>query len=210
MAKKSDKPKEPKPWDRKPWPKRGNRTGMKLYAAVGRALSSWEGLERELGVIFSLLVAGSNTKSARRAYYAVRTFEGRSEMLRAASEAFFAERENIPLQDKFKELFSAAKSFSPRRNDIAHGAVNHFIRDPAVGPFKRFKTFALYPSFANYKDRALDSRPTYCYTSIEIDRYTFEFRGLIFSAGYLMEEISMELEERRELAEKADAETIPS
>lgn len=193
MAKHTNKPKQLRPWDRQPWPKRGSKSAERLYASIGRALSSWEYFEADLGVIFSLLAARTVSTPARRAYYAVRTFEGRAEMLQAASEAFFAECANSELQDEFKALYKSAKLFAPRRNDIAHGVVDHFRRDPLLGARKRFKSFALYPSFANYKDRALDQMPAYCYSAVEIDHYCYEFRGLVFSGGHLVEGIRAEI-----------------
>lgn len=80
---------ELKPWDRRPWPLFGDADMNELYAAVGRALSQWERYEGHLALLFSAFVTGMETDIARRAYCAVRTFEGRTDMLRAAAEAFF-------------------------------------------------------------------------------------------------------------------------
>ena len=75
-----------KDWDRRPWPKEGDKDIATLYASIGRALSQWERFDGTLSLLFATMVAGEGTLAARRAYSAVRTFEGRMEMLRAASE----------------------------------------------------------------------------------------------------------------------------
>ena len=76
-------------------------------------------------------------------------------MLKAASEAYFHESPNEAWLTSFKELFKASKNFSPRRNDIAHGVVDYFnvkletsLREPGGG-------YALFPSYANFKDRKI-------------------------------------------------------
>ena len=52
------------------------------------------------------------TDIARRAYCAVRTFEGRAEMLRAASEAYFFTHPDSGLQERFKAVIKEAKTLS--------------------------------------------------------------------------------------------------
>jgi hypothetical protein len=193
MAAKPREPNQMKPWDRAPWPKRGNRKAGRLYAAIGFALTSWEYYEDALGGIFALFVAGGRSKAAVRAYFSVRTFEGRADMLRAASQAYFSEHPNSELQQQFKAILSAATSFAPRRNDIAHGVVDQFRSDPASARPRRLKSFGLYPSYANFKDRALDQTPSYCYSSVEIDRYSDEFSALQMAAGFFQEGLRKEL-----------------
>jgi hypothetical protein len=121
MAKASEKPRELRPYDLRPWPKSGDRNIDKTYAAIGRALSNWERYEWILSHLFSAIVAGVENNPARRAYGAVRTFEGRSQMLRAASVTYFSERPDTNLQGSFKKIITSASKFSERRNEIAHG-----------------------------------------------------------------------------------------
>ena len=118
-----NKPKVPRPWDRTPWPERGDDNINDTYAGVGRALSQWERYEAGLALLFSAVVAGIKTTAAMRAYSAVRTFEARVEMLRAASAAYFAKSPDEAVQKIFVEVVRDAACFSPRRNDIAHGVV---------------------------------------------------------------------------------------
>lgn len=172
------KEKEMKPWDRRPWPAIGDSELDITYAAVGRCLSSWERFEGILSLLFSAFVVNMERDGARRAYSAVRTFEGRIEMLKAASEAYFHESPNDGWLTSFKTIFKTSKEFAARRNDIAHGVVQYFnlsseteFRIPGGG-------FALFPSYANFKDRSLSNEPDYCYTSVELDYFQKHFDGL--------------------------------
>ena len=97
----------PKPFDRRPWPTIGDRELDITYAAVGRALSSWERFEGILSLLFSAFVVNMEREGARRAYSAVRTFEGRAEMLKAASEAYFM---NSPMRTNSLPLSSFSRS----------------------------------------------------------------------------------------------------
>ncbi|MEH2471913.1 hypothetical protein V1281_006899 [Nitrobacteraceae bacterium AZCC 2161] len=171
------KQKEPKAniWDRRPWPKIGDPTVEVIYEAVGRALSSWEIYEGLQSVLFSAFVTPNlQTKAAMRAYSAVRTFEGRNEMLRAASQAYFHEQPETELQDAFKGVLSTAASFSPRRNEITHASVNTFTTDEGSAT----DTFALYPAYASFRERDMKNIPTYCMTKAEIDYFSAHFREM--------------------------------
>jgi hypothetical protein len=90
MTKSAPETKELDPWDRRPWPSRGDLSQNHLYASIGRALSESERAEASLTFVFSSFTLSPESKIVRRAYSAVRTFEGRAEMLRAASEAYFS------------------------------------------------------------------------------------------------------------------------
>src|SRR4051794_23508023 len=126
MPKKS-KPKVLKDWDRRPWPAVGDANVDDLYASIGRTLSEWERYNGNLSLLFAAFISGPLEDAARRSYAAVRTFEGRLEMLRAASEAYFAVMPNGDLLEDFKDILRAGSKFAERRNEIAHGTVAHFI-----------------------------------------------------------------------------------
>jgi hypothetical protein len=189
MAKGQTEPKELKPWDRRPWPTRGTRSLRKIYASVGECLSEWERYEGVLSRLFSRFVGTDNATPAQRAYNAIRTFEARAEMLKAASQAYFTIWPNDDLQNQFKQIISGANCYAPRRNEIAHGAVDHFYPQrfgghPPFG-FRPPASFALYPSYANFKDRNLENAPGYCYTSTTLDYFFAEFRKLRTPAEHL-------------------------
>jgi hypothetical protein len=102
-----------------------------------------------------------------RAYSAVRTFEGRLDMLRAASQAYFDEQPDDELLTKFKEILRNAASFAPRRNELTHAAASSFVAEDG----STTETFALYLAYASFKERDLKNKPTYCMTSAEIDYF---------------------------------------
>lgn len=175
-------------WDRRPWPGAGDPTKEKTYEAVGRALSSWEIYEGILSVLFSVFVTPNlSTRGGMRAYHAVRTFEGRADMLRAASEAYFEEQPEESFLTAFKEILRSAKSFGPRRNEITHAAVGNFR--PLGGEIT--DTFALYPSYASFKDRDLKNQASYCMTSAEIDYFSSQFIDLQEPVRDLTSKISL-------------------
>lgn len=170
--------KEParKPWDRRPWPSKGDIERDTTHAAVGRALSNWERLEAFLAELFASLVSARDGAAAKRAYVAVRTFEGRAEMMRAASTVFFHNFDDHDLMVKYKEILSRSTSLAPRRNDIAHAIVSHFWTKSSDGELKTdYTEYALYPSLASYKERELDGTPSYCMTSKEIEFFSDQF-----------------------------------
>jgi hypothetical protein len=190
MAKGKPKPKELKPWDRRPWPSQGDTSQEALYAGIGRALSEWERYEAVLSFLFSSFVSPSDPAIARRAYSAVRTFEGRTEMLRAASEAHFWAYPNHDFLASFKIVLQGATTFSPRRNDIAHGAVDHYRPPPpALRDVPAPNTFALFPSFASFRERDINNAPLYCYTSPELEYFRQQFFILRRPAGDLAAEL---------------------
>jgi len=149
-----------------------------LYASVSRVLSKWERLEGTLSLLFATFVSGHNSEAARRAYVAVRTFEGRAEMLRAASEVWFDTNQHSDLLTEFKTILSAITSFSPRRNDIAHGVVYKWTAR-AIPESEYQVGWALWPSHASFKDRDVNNAPKYCYTSVEIKYFEQQFAALM-------------------------------
>jgi hypothetical protein len=190
MSAKPPKPPIVQPWDRRPWPSDGDVDEDKLYAAIGRFLSEWERYESILSFVFAAFVTSEHFAIARRAYSAVRTFEGRADMLRASSQTYFYLHPDEPLQEQFKAIIKAAASFSPRRNDIAHGAVDRYLHEPPLlAPVPRSDKFALFPSFATFKDRDVEGVPTYCYTTNELEYFRMEFLKLRNPAAQLASHI---------------------
>jgi hypothetical protein len=120
---KQPKTRIPKPWEQTEWPQQGDPSLEVTYTAVGRALSAWEVFEGHLSLLFAILVAPSgDSLPARRAYNAVRTFEGRLAMLRAAADI----RLHVTTDKTAKALFddivkSGAQYCAPERNRAWHG-----------------------------------------------------------------------------------------
>jgi hypothetical protein len=117
---------------------------------------------------------------------AVRTFEGRADMLRAASGAYFSEYPREELQKAFKVLLSEAVSFSQRRNDVAHGVADIYL-PLSEGPPIVKDIYALYPSYASFKGRSLGNFPEYSYTSAELNYFNDHFTRLAEQRSKLIE-----------------------
>jgi hypothetical protein len=175
LMSKPQKEKTVQPWDRRPWPDQGDANKGTTYYHVGQFLSFWEKYEAALAYLFSAFLGGLPiSEPARRAFFSVRTFEGRAEMLRAASAAYFDRRPNEDLQGRFKEILSQSISLSPRRNEITHGFVDSFATEDdwkRWGHSDNYNTFALYPSIASFRERDLGGIPSYCMTSKEISYF---------------------------------------
>src|SRR5579863_3010423 len=189
----------PNPWD-VPELSQPDVDQDKLYNSVGRALSAWEGLEHHLATFFGFFASdGSDSHAAaRRAYGAVIAFQGRSSMLAAAAEIYFAYHQDDALACRFDDLLKKAANFAARRNEIAHGIVR-----PTFGPadpetlLKDISPlgWVLLPSdYATNKNKLLlDSEqrafgffPKYIYSSTEISSLATHFRALEKEAFDLM------------------------
>jgi hypothetical protein len=167
-----NKPPKENDWDRRPWPVSGESTCEAIFTAVGRALTEWESHEGALSVLFAVLVSPIlKTKAGMRAYSAVRTFEGRAEMLRAASLASFDSDPDEGHQTEFKRILARSLSFSPRRNEITHASVLRFGSTDD-------ETYALYPAYASFRERDLNNNPSYCMTAKEINYFADHFKSL--------------------------------
>jgi hypothetical protein len=172
---KPQKEKTIQPWDRRPWPNRGDPDRETIYLQVGQFISLWERLEAALAFLFANFSAPyPQSEPARRAFFAVRTFEGRSDMLKAASEAYFGANYSSELQTEMKDILSLSKCYSQRRNEIAHGLVDQF---QAKDDFERYGWledalgYALYPSIASFKERDLRGVPTYCMAASDTEYF---------------------------------------
>jgi hypothetical protein len=122
------------PWDIPPKPTNAPDHPDELYAAVGKALSSWDGVESVLAEVFSLFLGTpifSNPlqEPGIRAYGSVVSFNGRAEMLDAAAKAYFHSKKTptAELEMKLRGLLNECRQFSGRRNDIAHGRVEFLL-----------------------------------------------------------------------------------
>jgi len=184
MSNRPPKERKENPWDPLPWPKIGEASPETLYAAMGEALSNWEDFDATLGAVFAAFVS-DDPRPAERAYFAIRTFEGRLEMVRAASTAYFDARPNTQLQERLKELISSAKNFSERRNEIAHSTVDLFRLEGERDPIIESRGYALFPTRASFRHRDVENTPRYCYTTPEINYFSEHFNCLVAPAADL-------------------------
>jgi hypothetical protein len=185
--------KEIKASDRRPWPTAGDTDENTLYASVGRALTAWERYEAQLAFLFAQFTTAILFQPSIRAYCAVRTFEGRADMLRAASKSYFygfGIGKDHQLTKDYKAILSKATSFVPRRNDIAHGVVDHYMQQEKAESFNK-NEFALFPAYGSLKERDSAGIPGYCYTSAELDYFSDQFAMLHKPAHILAAQISV-------------------
>lgn len=180
-------PKQPKPWDRPLNAELGDELEDATYAAIGRALSSWERFELAMGGLFSrFLGVGGDTLPAIRAYGSVTTFRGRADMIQAASEAYFFARPHGDLSPRVASLLKEARGYSPRRNEIAHGIVRMIYGHSVRGV--RELGFAVHPSdYATNKTKleqgvgtrsGIKRSPEYVYASGTIIDFSNKFAQL--------------------------------
>jgi len=174
-------------------PKEGDPSPIVIHSAVGKALTDWERLDRNLADIFSLLVAGYVPNlAASRAYGSVLSVRGRIEMIQAAGAAVFADKPNKVLRLRLKELLEEAEGFAARRNDIAHGITSQYLStdNKPIG-------YVLGPGVTATRKVKLTSaercesgeQPTltvsYAYTAADIDRFGTEFARLRHEAMFV-------------------------
>jgi len=183
-----------KPWDDRPHPKRGDRKATTTYAAVGQALSQWEGLETKLAELFSQLVGGEWPGGDERPYHpAVRAYgsvlgsAARLTMIEEAAKAHFHWHPNPGLERRLKDFIGTqCRNFATKRNNIAHGVVDIRFSDT-----NRLKMgYWLVPSLYASKKNPLDGPNAYAYTSAEIVYFIKEFDRLWVTACELISEIS--------------------
>jgi hypothetical protein len=95
-----------------------------IYAAVGRALTTWGGVEDALGQVYCVTVNPRHFEPAERAYWAIASFEGRLKMTRLAIEQRTRPYPLLPLLLPIWTLLDAdLTAQNGIRNQIAHGSV---------------------------------------------------------------------------------------
>lgn len=173
-----------KPWESRPWPTKGTPSQMDLHTAVGIAVDRWERLDGSFGTLFALTTSPRQIWSmeASYVYSAIRTFEGRLALVRASGEGYFATHPTATFQDTFRKVYGEALNFAGRRNEIAHSVVEFFrpvdwFENPSeinIYPL----TFSIWPSNSSGDKRPYKARPSYTYTSVEIDYFSDQFHLL--------------------------------
>ena len=175
-------PKDIKPWERLPEPERGDPDMQQTFAAVGEALTEWNEFEHHLANLFCDLIglgilAMASSRSAARAFGSVRTFEGRLEMIQAASEVYATVSKFPVLQTLTKPTATKWRGFAERRNEIAHGTVQKFVTgsstqwEPTLG-------FCVMPFWYEFRKYRLDTKHVYFYGSTELRYFANQFKQL--------------------------------
>jgi hypothetical protein len=178
------------PWDI-PYAKQlkvGDPNPVVIFQAVGKALSSWEGLVADLTSIFAVLTATDEPWSLNPAVRALGSVQGaamKSEMVQQAAEALFHNFERQLsvdcdlIREEMKGLLREYNGWSGRRNDIAHGYVTETkMPDYANDDQPIISTFLLMPSHRTSRKWPMDWEPAYKYLASEIDAFGVAFDGL--------------------------------
>lgn len=167
----------------------------KTQAAVGEALTMWEQLETTFAFLFSALVSGSPSNTvALRAYGAVRTFEGRAEMLKEAGFAYFGAYSAPEGEAALKNLLRAAREFGSRRNDIAHGMVTALEWVPPIeGSATEERGWCVVPAFYISNRHDMNHVPDYVYTSAEMHIFSRRWSVLSYLVRSLTDYLTADL-----------------
>jgi hypothetical protein len=192
---KGSKQKRPSIWDRPPFPPQGDADKKEIWTAVGTAISAWGEYESALGRLFTFFIAGDfPSPQAKRAFGGIRTFEGRRELLRGASEAFFHYQRGTPEEQVwFKAILKDASYAVERRNDLAHGIAMAFTPEGKSEP----DGFCLMPSYYDSSKRDLNDIAEFAYRSASINMFASGFKSLIAAPLELGNSIIARIRESR-------------
>lgn len=92
-----------------------------FYAAIGRALTVWSGLENDLCLLFCRCVGTAVAFPANHAFWAVVSFDAKLKMTDAAMVALFPD--SHPISAKWVKLKNHLHKKNRKRNEIAHGTL---------------------------------------------------------------------------------------
>jgi hypothetical protein len=192
---KDPKQKEPSIWDRPSFPQRGDADKEEIWTAVGAALSAWGEYEGVLGRLFTIFIAVEfPSPQAKRAFGAIRSFEGRRDLLRGSSEAFFHYRRGTYREQVlFKAILRDASHAAERRNDLAHGIAMAFTPEGKSEP----DGFCLMPSYYDSSKRDPNDIADFAYESATIKKFASGFEDLITAPRELGNSIVARIRESR-------------
>ena len=185
-----------RPWDVRPVREQGDPTAEPLYTAVGRALSMWGSFETRLGLLFGQFMLTESPEMAARVFGAIRTFEGRLDLLKAAADLYFRLYTMTETETRFKNLSNGPwRVFGARRNELAHGEVQPYgvFRKIAAPPGTDVMLWSgihyLVPSFIDTSKWKTAAPPSYCYVADDVEHYAAEFGKLIAPVVDIINEI---------------------
>jgi hypothetical protein len=182
---------ERKPWDRPVGsltPNRmGDRAAEPLFAALGKAVSAWEGVQAATSSLYFAMRIGSapaEADSGFQAFGGLNQVHKRRQELEERSRLFLAQHFGhnaeavIRFGAELKSVLSAYVGWAERRNDIAHGYVTEAQTPDYCDPEQKIITvYALCPSHARIA-RWPHSEPEYNYVAADLEAFTESFRHL--------------------------------
>lgn len=159
----------------------GNNSKEDVLYSVGKALNEWNVLELSLMKLFSSFLADIPAYKliASHSYGAVRTFEGRLELLRKASEAYFGLCEETEdrkeLQKRLKHFLGCkCQRLSSVRNNIAHGYLSKEGFNLLI-EHTHNKDFYWGPSPSDSSKNQFLGMPKFKYTANDLDEHSKSF-----------------------------------
>lgn len=208
-------------WEHPDSKENGDDNSDTVFRSVGRALSTWEGVETIFASMFGLFVE-SHSKAAERAYGAITSNSGRREALKRAAEIFSSKQGDKFPQNDFDLLMKHFCRAAVTRNEIAHGIVMSFVIDNkprgffiTPAPYNSRKTEARTLSW--WKEVAEQSRADpfkvfghdYRYTSADVDHFEKLFEELRKQAsGFFIEQLMNVAHEQFERAPDTQKATL--
>jgi hypothetical protein len=111
------------PWDRPVLVREGDSNPNYTHMSVGRVLSQWEGVEIQLGYVYTAAAGNPGDWYALLEYGKGSTSAVRLEIVRKAVTAFFVKHPNQEVEGRVDTLLTTAGLFAARRHDMAHGIV---------------------------------------------------------------------------------------
>jgi len=93
-------------------------------ASIGRAIISWQHVERECAVLFCRLMRAGNGMGAIAAFYHITNFSTRAELLEISARFYMAGVHPHPEAAAFSQLQSRLILANSMRNRIVHSEVN--------------------------------------------------------------------------------------
>ena len=107
------------------------------YAAVGRALSAWEGVELRLAEVYSIFTIEKMDLELVRDYgSANQTFRWRIAAIEKAAKQYFIRKPCQDYEGDFLKMTALATDLAEGRNNIAHGIVRpcRYHHRPGTNP----------------------------------------------------------------------------
>lgn len=162
----------------------GDANADHIYTAVGKALNQFEKLEQRLANLFVALCEGrlDSASPIRRAYGAIENSTLRRAAIEHAAEVHFGQAWEVDkIRKSFLRLLECVSFASRRRDDIAHGIVQHIRVDSTdYGSF----LFPPYYNSARTSPYVLGDGPPnfglsdFRYTSAQINEFERRFGQL--------------------------------
>lgn len=119
-----------------------------FFAAIGRAIASWQMVEGFLFLVFARVIGAPSLRPLSAAFHTAMNFRGRLDMTNAA---ILEQIKDKVLLGKWAKLYDKAVDKAKRRNELAHAVLT-------FDPSQKQKTKHLYlrSSFVDFKRSKLN------------------------------------------------------